>query len=130
MASNTSFQDVKKAVYKIPLWQALIGVAVAAAYLLTSGSEAGLAAAVGTLISVLGSLVFAWVVFGRPSAPVQENDPGVIGRMLKGEILKLAAVAMMFIAVYKSHTLLALPLLIGFIATLFSFWVAMFTAFR
>lgn len=126
MTAELSFKDVKKTVFKIPLHQLMIGVVVAAIFYFVSGKPDAYAALFGAFISTAGSLVFALKVF---ISPVREESE-IKSRMVKGEVYKMFTVGVLFYVAIAVLKLGLLPLIIGFIATFITFWVALLTAFK
>ena len=126
MTTELSYKEVKKTVFKIPLHQLMIGVLVAIVFFLVKGMPSAYAAIGGASISTVGSLVFASIVF---LSPVRDQRQ-IKSRMVTGEILKILTVVMLFYVAIVVLELALLPLLLGFVATFFTFWVALLTAFK
>ncbi len=126
MTAELSYKEVKKIVFKIPMQQLLIGVALATAFFFIQGHSAAYAAFAGSVISTLGSLVFACVLFLSPV----RDERQIKTRMMIGEILKIFTVAVLFYFAIVVFKLALMPLLLGFIATFVTFWVALLTAFK
>ena len=125
MTNEITLEEVKKTVLKIPLYQVLIGVVIAAGFYYFYNETAAFSAISGALISALGSLVFAVIVawpFG--------NTQTLVGRMFKGEIMKFVVIGILFYVAVTNFSFQLMPLLIGFIATLLAFWVALLTSFK
>ena len=117
--------EVKKTVVKIPIYQLLIGLLIATIFFLLQGQSAAISAGAGALISALGSLAFMVIVtwpFG--------NTQNLVGRMFKGEIMKFVVIGILFYTAVTNFSFQLMPLLIGFIATLLAFWVALLTSFK
>ena len=125
MTEPVTLKEVKKTVVKIPIYQVLIGVLIAAFFYYAQGQEAAVSAASGALISALGSAVFALIV-AWPLGDAQR----MVGRMIKGEIMKFAVIGVLFFVAITNFQFQLMPLLIGFIATLLAFWVALLTSFK
>ena len=125
MTTEFSWQEVKKTVFKIPLYQLLIGVLTAVFFWLFQGQAAAVSALAGALISTLGSLMFAFIV-AWPFSP----DQAMVGKMVKGEILKFIVIGAMFYVAITQFSFQLMALLIGFIVTLLAFWVALLTSFK
>ncbi|MGJ8662231.1 MAG: ATP synthase subunit I [Marinicella sp.] len=116
---------MKKTVVKIPIYQVLIGVLIAAIFFYIQGMQAAYSAGTGALISAMGSLAFTLIVtwpFG--------NTESLVGRMFKGEIMKFVVIGVLFYVAITNFSFQLMPLLIGFIATLLAFWVALLTSFK
>lgn len=126
MTAELSYKQVKKTVFKIPLHQLLIGVLVAVVFYFMQGMSSAYAALGGASISTLGSLVFASIVF---LSPVRDQRQ-IKSRMVTGEILKIFTVVVLFYVAIVLLELSLLPLLLGFVATFVTFWVALLTAFK
>ncbi|KAA3640362.1 MAG: hypothetical protein DWP95_08695 [Proteobacteria bacterium] len=125
MTTEFSWQEAKKTVFKIPLYQMMIGVLTAVFFWLFQGQSAAVSALVGAIISTLGSLTFAFVV-AWPFSP----DQAMIGKMVKGEILKFMVIGALFYLAITQFSFQLMALLIGFIVTLLAFWVALLTSFK
>ncbi len=126
MASHPSFSEVKKVVFLLPLWQLVLGVVVALVFLLFSGKISAFAAFYGASVGFVGSLVFAFFLFG-----FGDQDPKNITRkMFRAEGLKILAVAAMFYFASAVLVLPIMPVIIGFMATYIMFFVALLTVFR
>ena len=125
MTTEFSWQEVKKTVFKIPLYQLLIGVLTAVFFWLFQGQAAAVSALAGALISTLGSLMFAFIV-AWPFSP----DQAMVGKMVKGEILKFMVIGALFYVAITQFSFQLMALLIGFIVTLLAFWVALLTSFK
>ncbi len=126
MTAELSYKEVKKTVFKIPLHQLMIGVLVAVVFYFVQGMPSAYAAFAGASISTLGSLVFASIVF---LSPVREQRQ-IKSRMVTGELFKIITVVVLFYIAIVVLELALLPLLLGFVATFFTFWVALLTAFK
>ncbi|TDR23503.1 ATP synthase subunit I [Marinicella litoralis] len=125
MTEQITLKEVKKTVVKIPLYQMLIGIVIAVVFYYLQGRSAAYSAGTGALISALGSLAFALIVtwpFG--------NSQVLVGRMFKGEIMKFVVIGILFYVAVTNFSFQLMPLLIGFIATLLAFWVALLTSFK
>lgn len=125
MTEPMTFKEVKKTVVKIPVYQMLIGVLIATLFFYLQGRSAAVSAGTGALISALGSLAFA-VIVTWPFGDTQS----LVGRMFKGEIMKFIVIGVLFYIAVTNFSFQLMPLLIGFIATLLAFWVALLTSFK
>jgi len=125
MTTEFSWQEVKKTVFKIPLYQVMIGVLTAVFFWVFQGQAAAVSAMAGALISTLGSLMFAFIVAWPFSA-----DQAMVGKMVKGEILKFIVIGALFYLAITQFSFQLMALLIGFIVTLLAFWVALLTSFK
>ena len=126
MTAELSYKEVKKIVFKIPLQQLLIGLVIAAIFYFVQGQSAAVAALAGAFISTVGSLVFASMIFLSPV----RDERQIKSRMMTGEILKILTVVVLFYTAIVVFKLAILPLMLGFIATFITFWVALLTAFK
>ena len=126
MTAELSYKEVKKIVFRIPLQQMLIGVLVAIIFFFLQGQPSAIAAVAGALISTVGSLVFASVLFLSPV----RDERQIKSRMMTGEILKIFTVVVLFYVAIVLLKLAVMPLMLGFIATFITFWVALITAFK
>ncbi len=125
MTEHMTFAEVKKTVVKIPIYQVIIGLLIATIFYFFQGQSAAISASSGALISALGSLAFA-VIVTWPFGDTQS----LVGRMFKGEIMKFIVIGILFYVAITNYTFQLMPLLIGFIATLLAFWVALLTSFK
>lgn len=126
MTPQPSVSEVRKVIFLLPVWQLLTGVAIAFIFFLLNGTTAAMASFFGACISSTGSLVFAIIVFGLRNVPAEN----IMRNMFRAEAFKILTVVLMF---YVSISVLALPFLpvmIGFIATLIVFIVALVLVFR
>jgi len=125
MTEPLTLKEVKKTVIKIPIYQLLIGVLIATLFYFLQGDTAAISAGSGALVSALGSLAFTLIVlwpFGNPES--------LVGRMVKGEVMKFVVIGLLFYVALTNYAFQLMPLLIGFIATLLAFWVALLTSFK
>jgi len=125
MTEQITLKEVKKTVVKIPLYQMLIGALIAGLFFYLQGESAALSAGAGALISALGSWTFA-VIVTWPFGDTQT----LVGRMFKGEIMKFVVIGILLYIAVTGFSFQLMPLLIGFIATLLAFWVALLTSFK
>ncbi|MCX7546138.1 ATP synthase subunit I [Marinicella gelatinilytica] len=125
MTTEISWQEVKKTVFKIPLYQMMIGVLTAVFFWLFQSQAAAVSALAGAAISAIGSLTFAFIV-AWPFA----KDQAMVGKMAKGEILKFIVIGALFYLAVTQFSFQLMALLIGFIITLLAFWVALLTSFK
>ena len=125
MTEHTTLKEVKKTVIKIPIYQVVIGLLIAIIFYFLQGRPAAISAGTGAFISALGSLAFTAIAtwpFGDTQA--------LVGRMFKGEIMKFIVIGILFYSAVTNFSFQLMPLLIGFIATLLAFWVALLTSFK
>ncbi len=125
MTEHMTLKEVKKTVVKIPIYQVVIGLIIAALFFFLQGRPAAIAAGTGALISAMGSLAFT-VIVTWPFGDTQS----LVGRMFKGEIMKFIVIGVLFYIAVTNFSFQLMPLLIGFIATLLAFWVALLTSFK
>ena len=125
MTKEITLQEVKKTVVKIPVYQVLIGALIATLFYFLQGTDSAISAAAGAIISALGSLVFTLLVV----MPMGDTKT-LVGRMFKGEILKFVVIGLLFYLALTLYSFVLMPLLIGFMATLLAFWVALLTSFK
>lgn len=126
MAQQPSLSDVRKVVFLLPVWQLLIGVIIALVFFLLKGSTAAIAAFFGASISFAGSLVFAFVVFGLGD----QSPQNIMRKMFRAEALKILTIGLMFYFAFAILALPFMPVIVGFMATLIIFFVALLTVFR
>lgn len=126
MASQPTFSEVRKIVFYLPLWQLLIGVILGLAFAFMVSTLAGISAFFGASISCAGSLVFAFVVFGLGEVSSQN----MMKQMFRAEAFKILTIGIMFYCAFALLGLSFLPVIVGFMATLMVFFVALLTKFR
>ena len=126
MASQPTFSEVRKVVFTLPLWQLVIGLVIALTFALMVNASAGIAAFFGASISCVGSLVFAFVVFGSGKVTIQN----MMKQMFRAEAFKILTIGLMFYCAFAVLGLNFLPVIVGFMATLIVFFVALLTVFR
>lgn len=108
-------------VRRLLLAQAVIAVVAAAVGWIAGGQPAGMAAALGGLTCLVPQVWFAWRVFaadpGKPAA--------MLGALYVGEGLKLVAIAVAFMAIFRVWPEVPpLPLILAFIAVQTVHWFA------
>ena len=114
-----SLETGRRLALRIVLIQLLVAVSIALLFLL-QGARAAMAAGIGGMAVVLGSLVLALRSFGR--APVSAN--AALLRMLVGMLLKwIVFLATLYIALAR-FALPPLPLLVGAVVTTLAFLFA------
>ena len=126
MSDNLSFTQVKKKVFLIPIWQLLVGLIVFAILFVVSDFTSAIAGLYGSLVGVVGSLVFAGMVFGFGSRSGQLTT----GRIFKAEAIKFLVVAILFYLAFAELALPFLSVIVGFFATLIVFILALLMLFR
>ena len=126
MITQPSISEVRKVLFLLPLWQVLIGVITGAIFYFVTGYNAGIAALFGASISGAGSLVFAFVIFGFGNTSTENK----IKQMFRAEAVKIMTIALMFYIAFAKLGLPFLPVIVGFMATLIVFFVALLTLFR
>ena len=126
MAQQPSLSEVRKIVFLLPVWQMVIGVFVGIIFYFMAGSIAGIAGFFGASISCAGSLVFAFVIFGLGN----QTSERITKQMFRAEAFKILTIAVMFYVAFAKLGLPFLPVIVGFMATLIIFFVALLTVFR
>ena len=126
MEQQTSFSDVKKTVFLIAVWQLLIGIVIALVFQLLNGSTEAIAGFFGASISFAGSIVFAFVVFGLGD----QSPQNIMRKMFRAEAFKILTIGLMFYFAFAILALPFMPVIVGFMATLIVFFVALLTVFR
>ena len=126
MAQQPSLSEVRKIVFLLPVWQMVIGVFVGIVFYFMAGSIAGIAGFFGASISCAGSLVFAFVIFGLGN----QTNERITKQMFRAEAFKILTIAVMFYVAFAKLGLPFLPVIVGFMATLIIFFVALLTVFR
>ncbi|HFC30210.1 MAG TPA: hypothetical protein ENJ44_04105 [Oceanospirillales bacterium] len=126
MTPQPSLSEVRKVVFLLPLWQLLLGIVVGFGFYLLVGQAAGIAGFFGASVSCAGSLVFAFVVFGLG----KQSAGNITKQMFRAEAFKIMTIGVMFYVAFAKLGLPFFPVIIGFMATLIIFFVALLTVFR
>ena len=126
MEQQPSLSEVRKSVFLIPVWQLLVGVVIAIIFYLLNGSTVAIASFFGASISFAGSLVFAFVVFGLGDQSLERMKR----TMFRAEALKILTISFMFYFAFAVLVLPFMPVIVGFMATLIIYFVALLTVFR
>jgi ATP synthase protein I len=126
MTPQPSISEVRKVVFLLPVWQLLLGIVVGILFYFLAGVNAGIAGFFGASISFAGSLVFAFVVFGMG----EQSSKTMMKQMFRAEALKMLTIGLMFYCAFAVLALPFLPVIVGFMATLIIFFVALLTVFR
>lgn len=126
MMPQPSISEVRKVVFLLPVWQLLLGILVGFVFFLFAGIHAGIAGFFGASISFAGSLVFAFVVFGLGP----QSSEKMMKQMFRAEALKMLTIGLMFYFAFAVLALPFMPVIVGFMATLIIFFVALLTVFR
>lgn len=122
MSSQQHMTQRRPRIHRLIAAQALIGLGAAVIAAGIAGREAALAAALGALTCLLPQAWFAWRVFGRGL----EGDAGaMLQTMYRGEAAKLAAIVVLFVAIFRLWPEVPpLPLVLSFIAVQSVHWFA------
>ena len=126
MALQPSFSEVRKVVFLLPVWQLLLGVVIGLIFFMLAGTTAAIAAFYGASVSFAGSLVFAFVVFGFGD----QSAENLMRKMFRAEAFKILTIGVMFYFAFAVLALPFMPVIVGFMATLIIFFVALLTVFR
>jgi F0F1-type ATP synthase assembly protein I len=126
MAPQPSISEVRKVVFLLPVWQLLLGIVVGIVFYFIAGITAAIAGFFGASISFAGSFVFAFVVFGLG----QQSSEKMMRQMFRAEAMKILTISLMFYFAFAVLALPFLPVIVGFIATIIIFFVALLTVFR
>jgi ATP synthase protein I len=106
----------------VVLGQVVVTVVVAAICFAVSGRLAGISALVGGGISAIASAVLAIIGFSAPAGAPAET---VARKFYVGEGAKLGVTVALFVAVFLTMKISAMPLFGTYIATLFVYWIAL-----
>ncbi len=126
MTPQPSLSEVRKVVFLLPIWQMLVGIVIGTFFYFYSGLMAGVAGFYGASISCAGSLIFAFIVFGLK----HQSNEKISKKMFRAEAYKMLTIALMFYFAFAKLGLPFLPVILGFMATLIIFFVALLTVFR
>ncbi|WP_175443126.1 ATP synthase subunit I [Halofilum ochraceum] len=108
-------------VRRLLLAQAGTGAVAAGIAWLAGGDKAALAAALGGLTCLLAQVWFAWRVFAADPA----KPAAMLGALYIGEGVKLASIAVAFMAIFRVWPEVPpLPLILAFIAVQTVHWFA------
>lgn len=103
--------------------QAIVGGGATALVAGAVGPAAALAAALGALAALLPQAWFAWRVFRR--GVIEGGAATMLRAMYLGEAIKLAAIAVMFVGIFRLWPAVPpLPLLLTFVAVQTVHWFA------
>lgn len=117
-----SQQHARQAAYRILGLQIIVTGAAGALFFLFGGSPAGLSAAVGGAISVIGSYIQVRIAFAR----ILDNNPrrtAVAFYLAEG--VKIVVIMALFVFALSRASLPPLPMIVAFGATLFVFLAAL-----
>jgi F0F1-type ATP synthase assembly protein I len=104
--------------------QAAVSVVAALCAFGLGGRVAAISALAGGAIATAGSLAMAGLVFGGSSGGAER----ALSRFYLGEVLKLAVIAVLFVAVLKTMRVAPLAMFAGFAATFLVYWIALLAA--
>lgn len=114
----------RRLAFGVVLGQAVVSVVVAAGALWVAGTAAAVSALLGGIIATAGSLAMAALVFGGRDGSAER----ALGAFYVGEVVKLAVVVVLFVAVLKLVRVVPLALFAGFAATYLVHWIALVSA--
>ena len=116
-------EEVRRGALRAIALQVLTALVVAALALLVGGTSAGGAALMGGLIGTGANAVLAvWVFAGET-----ERDPQrFLLRMMLGEVSKFMVAVVLFIIAFAKLKVAVGPLMVGYLAVLAAYWVALF----
>lgn len=126
MTPQISYSEVRKVIFTMLMWQLGLGVLMALPFWMISGSMAAFAAFFGASIGFAGTLVFAFMMFGFG----RRTHHDLMRKMFRAEALKIMTVSLMFYLAVAKMNLPFLPVIVGFMATLVVFIVALLTKFK
>ena len=120
MRPSLTFHNRMKA-YKIIYLQFIVAALVALGFLVFANKQAGFSAFLGGLICILPLAVFARYFFSRGGA---QQSPHILKTLFIGEAIKIMLTVLLFMLVIKYTSAQPLYVLIGFVASQMTFWVA------
>lgn len=112
----------RRAALRIVLWQASAALIAAAGFLAFSSARAALSALAGGGIAVAANLIMVLLAF---RATGSEAAKVTVRGFYRGEAAKLGVTVVLFALALRSGSLDAVPMLVGFMATLPAYWVAL-----
>ena len=119
--STLDVTGARRIALRLVLGQAVATLAVAAAFLVFSGSTAARSALLGGAIGVAASLAMTLIVFGRGP-----SDPKRIARsFFRGEAVKLGLTVLLFAVVLQVFAIAVAPFFVAYAATYVVFWIAL-----
>ena len=120
---SDSSKSIAKPVFRVVALQLTIAVLFSALVALFAGVGKGWSAAMGGIIAVLGSLVYATMV-----ARGNEDAKKAFRTHFRGEMAKVFVTAVLFIlALVLFPSAAWLWLILGFVVTTFAYWLALLT---
>ena len=116
-------EQARRGAFKTVAWQALATLGVSILALALGGLKAGGAVLLGGLIGTVASLVLVvWVFAGRAV-----RDPQMfLLRLMLGEMSKFVVAVVLFIIAFGMFKAAFGPLMLGYLATLVTYWVGLF----
>ncbi|MDN3516608.1 ATP synthase subunit I [Aquisalimonas lutea] len=103
--------------------QVLVTIASAAAWATGADTRAGLAAIAGGAIAIIPGLYMAVRVF---SVPADAEPKRILGAFYRGESVKFALTAALFIIALQWFASTFLPLIVTYILALLVYWLALY----
>jgi F0F1-type ATP synthase assembly protein I len=114
----TSDPDIRRTAGRILLWQAMAVTALAVICYALFSRQSGLSALTGGAIGVVAN-AYMTVTALRPT----RSPGGALGRLLFGQLLKVAFTVAGFVIVAKTGRAHWPSLLVAYVATLVVFWI-------
>jgi F0F1-type ATP synthase assembly protein I len=114
----TSDPDSRRTASRILYWQTGAVTALAVVCYALFGRQSGLSALTGGAIGVVAN-AYMTVTALRPA----RSPGGALGRLLFGQLIKIALTVALFVIVARSGRAHWPSLLVGYLATLVVFWV-------
>ena len=115
--NSNSNNDIGPLAVRILQWQTGVALAAAAVAALGWGRRAGLSALAGGAIGLIANLCMTL----RSLRPT-DSAGGALGRVLMGQMVKVAITVGLFVAAARVSGLVWPAMLIGYVATLVVFW--------
>jgi ATP synthase protein I len=119
--SALNLADARRAALRLVLHQAVVTLILATAFLAFADGRAAISAFVGGGISVAASVAMALLSFAGPQADAKR----VMRGFYRGEAAKLGVTVVLMVLALRSGAVDALPLLAAYVATLFTYWIAL-----
>jgi ATP synthase protein I len=118
---RNSEQQSSKPIYKVVALQAVIALLLVVAATLYADGHKGLSAAVGGVIAVIGSLIYAMIVAGRVG-----DAPSILKAHFRAEMAKIFIIAVLFVLALLLFPSASMAWLIaGFAVTTLAYWLAL-----
>ncbi len=118
----TFTQLIKTKAYRLVFWQLIVVAGLALIMFLLYGFYSGFSTLLGGLAYCVPNLLFVWRVFSYAGTSESAGRRFMVA-FFAGELLKIFFSAILFLLIVKYLPIDLLPVLIGFIGAIVSFWI-------